>query len=158
MVPPTCLISVCSQAFLEFERLLFTQLPPQCGFQQVWEEMSSDPSSCSVWLCRALPGSCGCMGSASPVEQLSVSVSAACPCHILTGGWNSPGQECHQIHCSYTRIVPWSFTPVAQSVSDPQPCLCVQLGAANSIGLNEVSSCAQRWCHSAQPYTPCPYP
>lgn len=45
-------------------------------------------------------------------------------------------------------FVPQSITADAQSISDPQPCLCVQLGAANSIGLDEVSSCAQRWCHS----------
>lgn len=57
--------------------LLFTQLPPQCGFQQVWEEMSSDPAAAACGCAGLLPGSCGCTGSASPGAG-SVSASAAC--------------------------------------------------------------------------------
>lgn len=69
---------VCSQTLLEFECLLSPSLHHGVDFNKFGRKGAVTPAAAACGSAGPLPGSCGCMGSASPMEQLSVSVSATC--------------------------------------------------------------------------------
>lgn len=136
-----------------FELLLFTLPPLSSEFQQVWEEVNSVPSGCSVRLFTGVLGARWLHGQCLTNSEFPCQRALHARCHISTGGWNSPCRECDQICCSLITACPLKHdSTYAERFRPAALPACVPLGVASNICSKE-GSCRARCC-CCSPHSP----